>query len=69
MSMFAMYKNNKKFNDEIVSDSLSGNLCRCTGYRPIIDAAKSLNKKKYIDEFSKLKKKQLISLKKLEQKI
>ena len=57
MSMFAMYKNNKKFNDEIVSDSLSGNLCRCTGYRPIIDAAKSLNKKKYIDEFSKLKKK------------
>ena len=68
MSMFAMYKNNKKFNDEIVSDSLSGNLCRCTGYRPIIDAAKSLNKKKYIDEFLKLKKKTINLLKKIRTK-
>ena len=40
MSLYSMYQNGlvQPGRDEIL-DHLSGNLCRCTGYRPIIDAA------------------------------
>ena len=38
MSMFALYKSNPAPGREEIDDALSGNLCRCTGYRPIIDA-------------------------------
>jgi len=65
MSLFAMYKNFPSYNNENIQDSISGNLCRCTGYRPIVDAAKSLNNINGSDQFDKNKKKIINLLKKI----
>ncbi len=42
MSLFALYKSNARPTRREIDDALAGNLCRCTGYRPIIEAAQSL---------------------------
>jgi xanthine dehydrogenase small subunit len=39
MSLFAMDKGRGEVTRAAVNDQLAGNLCRCTGYRPIMDAA------------------------------
>jgi len=39
MSLFALYKSDPAPDRQMIDDSLAGNLCRCTGYRPIVDAA------------------------------
>jgi xanthine dehydrogenase small subunit len=46
MSLFAMYQNHvcqgRAISRSQASEDLSGNLCRCTGYRPILDAAQQM---------------------------
>lgn len=42
MSLFALYRNNPSPTRAAIDDALSGNLCRCTGYRPIIAAAQAM---------------------------
>ena len=42
MSMFALYKTHPSPNRVEIDDALAGNLCRCTGYRPIVDAAHAM---------------------------
>lgn len=42
MAIYALLRNNPNPTCEEIEEGLSGNLCRCTGYRPILDAAKSV---------------------------
>ena len=42
MSLFALYKSQSDPSRRDIDDALSGNLCRCTGYRPIIAAARAM---------------------------
>ncbi|MFD1007998.1 xanthine dehydrogenase small subunit [Oceanisphaera ostreae] len=54
MSMFALSKNKPTANKHDIFEALAGNLCRCTGYRPIVDAAKAIAEQpQLVDQFSR----------------
>jgi len=42
MSLFALYHEDRAPGRQRILDVLAGNLCRCTGYRPIVDAARRM---------------------------
>ncbi|CAG8727867.1 20234_t:CDS:10, partial [Dentiscutata erythropus] len=41
MSLYSLLRNNPNPSEEEAEGCFDGNLCRCTGYRPILDAAKT----------------------------
>ncbi|XP_035954386.2 aldehyde oxidase isoform X2 [Halichoerus grypus] len=44
MSIYTLLRNHPEPSLEQLTEALGGNLCRCTGYRPIIDACKTFCK-------------------------
>ena len=52
MSMFVLFKGPAAPSRSEIEDALTGNLCRCTGYRPIVDAAEAACARGPVDHFS-----------------
>jgi xanthine dehydrogenase small subunit len=48
VSMCAMFDRKNEVNEQDIKDGLTGNLCRCTGYEPIINAGLAVEAKKVL---------------------
>lgn len=42
MALFGYFKTHESADSNSLKDALAGNLCRCTGYRPILDAGQKM---------------------------
>jgi xanthine dehydrogenase small subunit len=52
MSLFGLFKNHQNPSRETIENALTGNLCRCTGYQPILEAAQKACAGSTKDHFS-----------------
>ncbi|MFQ5972515.1 MAG: xanthine dehydrogenase small subunit [Alphaproteobacteria bacterium] len=52
MSLFALFHEQENPARATVADAIAGNLCRCTGYRPILAAAEAMYEGGAADEFT-----------------
>ncbi|XP_006862101.1 PREDICTED: aldehyde oxidase-like [Chrysochloris asiatica] len=43
MSIYTLLRNHRESSTEQLMEALGGNLCRCTGYRPIVESGKSFS--------------------------
>ncbi|KOC90825.1 xanthine dehydrogenase small subunit [Winslowiella iniecta] len=53
MSLFTLKKNSQSWDRHQTEQALAGNLCRCTGYRPIVDAARQACESATRDSFDR----------------
>ncbi|KAA0684607.1 xanthine dehydrogenase small subunit [Azospirillum brasilense] len=57
MALFALHHDrcaaDGRLSDGAIHDALAGNLCRCTGYRPILDAARTMAAERTDDRFDR----------------
>jgi xanthine dehydrogenase small subunit len=61
ISGVSLLNSNKKITDDTINEAISGNLCRCTGYSPIIKAIKSLaNERVTLKKFDRIHKQKKI---------
>lgn len=65
MSMFSLYHSEVTPSRANINTALSGNLCRCTGYRPIIDAAMKSCQQRQPDQFTQAQPQTIETLKRI----